>query len=584
MEGRGLRASCAAHLRGLLGYPTSGARLVLSWSCGLRPSSGVRVRDPLCACATPSSASLVYLSAGTDSDICDAGRGQVPMADADIAAAGKRAAPEPAGVHVKTEPGTSALGAAAGAVAVKTEQGLDVTKAGVSKLKSQVRGALVKRQKLLADELSFLEAGHGLLEYCQAITKAGSSAQGSAGGDSVKKGDVLTAEEKDILAKAKEIELRQKQKTKWPEPPRRKVHHDYLLEEMTWLATDFRQERKWKMAVAKKVAHAVVKWHVQRQQRADRADKDKENQARKKAAKIAKEVKKFWSQIQTLAQHKQQVQVDVEKKKLLGKHLDFLVDQTEKYSTMIAQDLATPSVQVPPAVDRSETKIVRTPSRGGRGSGSGDGETMSDSPAQAFEAVDPTDGDFAGGEEEEDDEETMEEAEKLDNKEEVEAEVNELAKEQDMPLAELLAKYGMVAGERPDDEDEEDEDDDDEDEDDEDEDDEDGEDEEGKSKVESETSAMLEKEETTKDIKAEEKAKEGAEVTEKMAVEDEGKGATAGDEEATFSAEAKDVADSAAALKPTGHTLATTQVKTAVPFLLSPNLRCGSISILRWTG
>lgn len=36
------------------------------------------------------------------------------------------------------------------------------------------------------------------------------------------------------------------------EPPRQKAHWDYLLEEMTWLAADFIQERKWKKAAAKK--------------------------------------------------------------------------------------------------------------------------------------------------------------------------------------------------------------------------------------------------------------------------------------------------------------------------------------------
>ena len=37
------------------------------------------------------------------------------------------------------------------------------------------------------------------------------------------------------------------------EPPRNKGHWDYLLEEMTWLAADFVQERKWKKACARKV-------------------------------------------------------------------------------------------------------------------------------------------------------------------------------------------------------------------------------------------------------------------------------------------------------------------------------------------
>ena len=37
------------------------------------------------------------------------------------------------------------------------------------------------------------------------------------------------------------------------EPQRRKTHWDYLLEEMQWLATDFANERRWKMNAAKKV-------------------------------------------------------------------------------------------------------------------------------------------------------------------------------------------------------------------------------------------------------------------------------------------------------------------------------------------
>ena len=47
---------------------------------------------------------------------------------------------------------------------------------------------------------------------------------------------------------------------KWPEPPRRKTHHDYMLEEMAWMSTDFATERRWKVAMAKKVAHAVVQY------------------------------------------------------------------------------------------------------------------------------------------------------------------------------------------------------------------------------------------------------------------------------------------------------------------------------------
>ena len=40
---------------------------------------------------------------------------------------------------------------------------------------------------------------------------------------------------------------------KLQEAPRPRSHWDYLLEEVQWMATDFAQERRWKVAAAKKV-------------------------------------------------------------------------------------------------------------------------------------------------------------------------------------------------------------------------------------------------------------------------------------------------------------------------------------------
>eukprot|EP00977_Amphora_coffeiformis_P005970 scaffold1271_cov167-Amphora_coffeaeformis.AAC.5 len=37
-------------------------------------------------------------------------------------------------------------------------------------------------------------------------------------------------------------------------PPRRKTHWDYLLEEMRWMATDFKQERNWKVSAARSLS------------------------------------------------------------------------------------------------------------------------------------------------------------------------------------------------------------------------------------------------------------------------------------------------------------------------------------------
>ncbi|KAH8106775.1 hypothetical protein BXZ70DRAFT_915067 [Cristinia sonorae] len=40
-----------------------------------------------------------------------------------------------------------------------------------------------------------------------------------------------------------------------------KTHRDYLMDEMKWMRTDFREERRWKLALAYNLAHAVIEWH-----------------------------------------------------------------------------------------------------------------------------------------------------------------------------------------------------------------------------------------------------------------------------------------------------------------------------------
>lgn len=42
------------------------------------------------------------------------------------------------------------------------------------------------------------------------------------------------------------------------EPPRNKTHWDYVLEEVKWMANDFRQERIWKRVSARKVSEFFI--------------------------------------------------------------------------------------------------------------------------------------------------------------------------------------------------------------------------------------------------------------------------------------------------------------------------------------
>ena len=51
-----------------------------------------------------------------------------------------------------------------------------------------------------------------------------------------------------------------RQPVRCPEPTRPPSHWDVLLQEMKWMRTDFREERKWKRAVARNLASACAEW------------------------------------------------------------------------------------------------------------------------------------------------------------------------------------------------------------------------------------------------------------------------------------------------------------------------------------
>uniref|UniRef100_A0A8D2Q4G7 E1A binding protein p400 n=1 Tax=Varanus komodoensis TaxID=61221 RepID=A0A8D2Q4G7_VARKO len=85
---------------------------------------------------------------------------------------------------------------------------------------------------------------------------------------------------------------------KLQEAPRPKSQWDYLLEEMQWMATDFAQERRWKMATAKKMVRTVVRYHEEKKLNEERAKKEEQNKLRRIAATIAREIEYFWSNIE----------------------------------------------------------------------------------------------------------------------------------------------------------------------------------------------------------------------------------------------------------------------------------------------
>ena len=160
-----------------------------------------------------------------------------------------------------------------------------------------------------------------------------------------------------ISALRKEGLWSEKRLPKVQEPPRPKAHWDYLLEEMVWLSADFAQERKWKKAAAKKCAKMVQKYFQDKEIQAQKAEKDQEVRLRKIASFQAKEIRTFWSNVEKLLEYKVNTRLDEKKKKALDQQLSFIVDQTEKYSSWLAESMKKPGPSTPGVSDSAAPSV-----------------------------------------------------------------------------------------------------------------------------------------------------------------------------------------------------------------------------------
>eukprot|EP00069_Balaena_mysticetus_P010142 bmy_20537T0 len=105
---------------------------------------------------------------------------------------------------------------------------------------------------------------------------------------------------------------------KLQEAPRPRSHWDCLLEEMQWMAADFAQERRWKVAAAKKLVRTVVRHHEEKQLREERGRREEQNRLRRIAASTAREIEYFWSNIEQVVEIKLQVELEEKRKKALN--------------------------------------------------------------------------------------------------------------------------------------------------------------------------------------------------------------------------------------------------------------------------
>eukprot|EP00794_Sanderia_malayensis_P014257 gene14257-15744_t len=387
------------------------------------------------------------------------------------------------------------------------------------------------------------------------------------------------------------------------EPPRKKAHWDYLLEEMQWLATDFSQERKWKRNMARKLSKSVMKYHHDKKMKEQRVKKEESARLKRIASCISKEIKQFWQSVEKVAQYKQQSRLEERRKKALDLHLNFIVGQTEKYSSWLVEGFKSSEkgstvssprstkhdtdegsdvyqlsddggddeetiekeekdekkyteeiealkreseMSLDDILDSLPAQMIKDLTSGKKAQVDDDkenedveemeGDDQNDSD-ECEDAVDDDEFD-AMDESDADDEQTLDEQEKkergqIDHKEEI----HNLEKEGDMPLSELLKLYDIEQSELGVAQDE---------------------------KNEDEQSESLANEDSSDDNE------EGTEALLEPAEDQPDKDENLGKVPDEM---LNDVAATAESLQPKGFTLSTTEVKTAVPFLLYHKLR-----------
>ncbi|XP_063051438.1 E1A-binding protein p400 isoform X2 [Engraulis encrasicolus] len=191
------------------------------------------------------------------------------------------------------------------------------------------------------------------------------------------------------------------------ESSRPKSHWDYLLEEMQWMAADFAQERRWKMAAAKKLVRTCARYHDEQRKSAERVKKEEEMRMRHIAGTIAREVDFFWSNIEQVVEIKLRFQIYEKQQKAIRLQKTNSKGQSTKAATS--------------AKEEEEKKAAPSEQRSS-------GRKRKHSTTH-FE------------EEAEDEESTIEEQEAMEVEADQKAELEDLAKDAEVPLDALVKQY-----------------------------------------------------------------------------------------------------------------------------------------------
>lgn len=183
------------------------------------------------------------------------------------------------------------------------------------------------------------------------------------------------------------------------EASRPKSHWDYLLEEMQWMAADFAQERRWKVAAAKKLVRTCARYHEEQKKSEERSKNEREVHLRHIASTIAREVEFFWSNIEQVVEIKLQFEI------------------YEKRLKSLSLQKASAKVSSQSTGEKADKEVVATSSRKRKPSSSWVSEDVPD------------------------EESTIEEQEAMEDEADHKAELVDLAKDAEMPLDALVKQY-----------------------------------------------------------------------------------------------------------------------------------------------
>ena len=216
------------------------------------------------------------------------------------------------------------------------------------------------------------------------------------------------------------------------EPKRNGTHWAMVLKEMTWLQREIAKESRARQSGARRCVQEIERKNLGLGGREARRAAEDEKQRRAVASTIAKGVKAFWKKVEKVVVYRAQHAAANKRKAALDEHLDFLVGQTEKYTSHIKGTLRIKD-------NAGGVAAEALPSR-------------ATTPATSVQLSEHDDDEFkADAENEADDEGTLEEEEKLaaaaGEEDDHEAELDDLQAEADLPIEEILRRhYGGAQG------------------------------------------------------------------------------------------------------------------------------------------